>query len=528
MGVDPTERDPLIDDVLVASRDDLGSHCRLFHSDRFNRSFSRYHQELFDVINDESIQYVLLLAHRGFGKTSLFNFALPSQHIVHEKCDFIVPVSCTNTQAVMQSENLKVELQENDAIYGIVGEVKSPHFSRDEWTTATGIRVLPRGRGQQIRGILHRNSRPGLVIVDDLEDTESVMSEEQRDKTKEWFLSDVYNVIDRSKTDYRIIVVGTILHEASLLQDLREDDVENGGTWKVLDFPLCDDKFNSRWPEFMTTQQIKDLAEQYRRQGKIEVFYREYMNIAAPAEDRVFKPEFFRYYTEYEAKLDENRDVETILIIDPTKSEKAHSAYSAIVVVGFDHRTNAIYFRDVVNERLTSDALYEAAVKLVRQYRIKTVGVETTGLEEFITKPIEDFFYSRGVYVNFVELKARRGQGEYAGKTKGKAGRVASLAPYYKMGHIFHNQAVAPVLETQLLQFPRPRYWDVMDAFAYVVEMMDLGERFFTEIRTAEARDKGLSEDELFEERCKELAGEFDWMDDESPETAELLEAWTP
>ena len=35
-------------------------------------------------------------------------------------------------------------------------------------------------------------------------------------------------------------------------------------------------------------------------------------------------------------------------------------------------------------------------------------------------------------------------------------------------------------LESQLLMFPRSALWDIMDAEAYIIEMLELGERYFS------------------------------------------------
>jgi phage terminase large subunit-like protein len=75
----------------------------------------------------------------------------------------------------------------------------------------------------------------------------------------------------------------------------------------------------------------------------------------------------------------------------------------------------------------------------------------------------------RGKFYNLVELKAR-------GK---KNDRIAMLNPLYRLGYIYHNKNVSHTLENQLMAFPKSKRDDVMDAFAYVVELLELGERYF-------------------------------------------------
>jgi hypothetical protein len=76
---------------------------------------------------------------------------------------------------------------------------------------------------------------------------------------------------------------------------------------------------------------------------------------------------------------------------------------------------------------------------------------------------------AQSVQWELVELQAR-------GK---KEERVASLAPFYRRGYIYHNPDRCGVLEQQLLEFPRPSKWDVMDAAGYLAEMLDKGFMYF-------------------------------------------------
>ncbi|MCK4814577.1 hypothetical protein KA005_02310 [bacterium] len=60
--------------------------------------------------------------------------------------------------------------------------------------------------------------------------------------------------------------------------------------------------------------------------------------------------------------------------------------------------------------------------------------------------------------------------------------RVKELVPYYRGGYIYHNASCATIkkLEQQLLMFPRSALWDLMDCLAYIIEMLELGERYFS------------------------------------------------
>jgi len=155
-----------------------------------------------------------------------------------------------------------------------------------------------RGAGQQVRGILYGDNRPDLIIVDDLEDAESVRSDEQRAKTKAWFFEDVINSINRSRKDWKIVVIGTLLHEDSLLANLLEDP-----SWYHAHLSICDDNFKSNWPDFMDDEGIKKLVDQYRRMGLLDSFYREYMGVPIAKESAKFQQSMFKYYEETDDSL---------------------------------------------------------------------------------------------------------------------------------------------------------------------------------------------------------------------------------
>lgn len=500
-----------VDDLLYECSISLKKHCQVFHGsmeypngvnpqgykERFWRQFSRKHDEFFEVWDDRSVQQILVIMHRGGGKTSLFNYAAPSQAITFEQYHFIVPVSATATSATLQSDNLKSEMSQNKLIYSAIGEVKSAEkWSRDAWITANGVMVMPKGRGQQVRGILFKNYRPDLIIPDDLEDDESVMTIEQRRKTAEFFHGQLAGVVDRSSDKWRICVVGTVLHEACLLLELKSDP-----DWTVIEIPLCDKEFKSYWPAYMDNDAVLKLKKQYERMGNLDIFYREYMNQAQAKEDASFQVSYFRHYDERTENLDNDSYVETFVILDPAKTSKPQNAFSAIVAISikFSPRGNKIYIREVENEHLTYDDIYSHTFAMAEKWRANVIGYEVTGLEEFIIQPMEDFMLQGGHSFELVQLDARKGEGEYQskGSQKGKEARVGMLAPYYKRGIIYHNnEGNCQVLEDQLLEYPRAKYWDVMDATAYIIEMLSRGERHMSE--------------ELTKDRLEEYGGEDD------------------
>lgn len=470
-------------ELIGMNRDDaktLMSQCflstkvtaKILFPERFYLPFSSLHDTIFDILDDDKIQLALIIAPRGFGKTSTVNLALPAKKILFQEKKFIVPISCTATQAVMQGENLKRELMQNRMISNLFGSMKSDTFSKEMWVTSTGTAVMPRGSGQQVRGILFGDNRPDLIIVDDLEDGEAVRSEEQRAKTKAWFFEDVMNSINRSRKDWKIIVIGTLLHEDSLLANLLEDP-----GWYHAHLSICDDNFKSNWPDFMTDQQILDLVDSYRRIGLLDSFYREYMGVPIAKESARFRQEMFKYYDETSKEfVSERKALDNIVILDPAKTTKITSDETAIVGVGVDVQTPKLFVRDIIKGNLHPEEQYTACFDMADRLGARTIGIEVTSLNEFITYPLRTEMLRQKRYYNIVELKARASKEE----------RISALVPFYRLGFVYHNKQNCAVLENQLMSFPRSKKDDVMDALAYVVEMLEVGERYFVPHETAD------------------------------------------
>ena len=428
--------------------------------DRFSRPFCSLHDQIFKLIDNSTSQQVAIAAPRGFGKTTLNTIAYPARNILFKQRDFILPVSATATSAIMQGENLKRELMQNLEIKKIFGELKSDTFSKDQWITENGVMVMPRGAGQQVRGLLYKDKRPDLIVVDDLETSEGVQSEEQRKKLYDWFFSDLCNCVDRSSTNWKIVVIGTVLHEDSLLVNLLDDP-----DWDSVRLELCDDDLKSNWPDFMSDKAVAQLHTGFKLRGQLDVFYREYRNIPISTEDATFMQSYFK--DKEEKDLPPN--LLNVVIVDPAKTVKLHSADSAIVGWGVSRETHAMYVRDVVSNKLYPDELYNEMFSMVTRLNARILAVEVTSLNEFIVQPIKNEMRKRGIFCTLIELNARAK----------KADRIAQLVPFYRQGYIYHNPACCQKLESQLMAFPRSKLWDVMDAAAYIIEVMELEMAYF-------------------------------------------------
>lgn len=489
----------------------LKSFCSSLLPENFYAPFSSLHDQILGKMDvQKNKQKLVIAATRGIGKTTISR-ARAAKAILYAESKFLVYLSTSATHAEQQTENLKKDLLFSPMIKSLFGSVKfkgvtevDESWSKKTWMASVGAPcdcgqtpvgrcpycgtvgdmhftlVLPRGDGQQLRGLVWKsptgeNLRPDFVIIDDLEDDDTIENEDIRKKRKRWFFGAVRQVFPRYVKNWKMVYIDTVKHEDALIVDLLNSD-----EWDSLQLSVCDENLKSLAPDFMSDEEIKEEYDEYREQGLLDVFAREIMSVPISREDATFKPDYFRYYGEGSEEFEkERKNLISVVIVDPAKTVKQHSAETGMVVWGISLTSNKLYLRYAAGEKLHPDDIEDRAIELCDQFDAKVIGIEQTGSGEFVTYPLMNRIISMGKSIEVVPLNAKRGQGEFAGKDGGKKMRVASLVSYYRRGVIYHNEVGIGGYETQLLSFPRPKRWDIMDAAGYITEMLDKGGRFF-------------------------------------------------
>lgn len=472
-----------LQDILEACLKSTKVFAKVFFPDVFHAPFSTLHDQIFDLI-DSGEKKICIAAPRGIGKTSIA-IALCARKMLFRLANFIVYVSNSGLSAEQQTENLKFELLSNNMVKKVFGPVKSKSadgydesFSKRSWISSYDAMVCPKGSGQQVRGLLYHSKRPDLLVIDDLENTENVISDEQRMKLKTWFHSDLEKCVSRLDKNYQFVYIDTLKHEDALLQELLD-----ASDWTSIRLEICDDDYNPTAPDFMSKEEILKEVESHREKGMLDVFYRELRNIPISKEDAVFKPDMFKHYDEPDLvnpSVGKMPYLTNIVICDPAKTVKVHSADSAIVCWGIDRTSKRMYFRDCIADKMYPDELIKEALLMVQRFNAILLGVEVTSLEQFIVQPFKNEMLQRGIHPHFLELKA-------VGK---KEERVATLAAHYRHGYVYHNRAICGKLESQLMGFPKSKRWDVMDAAAYVSKIMEMEGQYFDPIDVEYTEDE--------------------------------------
>jgi len=394
-----------------------------------------FHLEIYQKLQDKSVQFQELIAFRGSAKSTIASLAFPLWSAVTGRKNFILICSDSFSQAKLLIANIIYELEGNELLEKDFGDFKT----KEEWTATSlvlknGTRIISRSRGQKVRGLRWKENRPDLIIADDVENTDSVRQKEQRDKTEEWFTGDVIPSMDIDEG--KLVLIGNLLHTDSLMIRMQKNFV-------VDQYPLIDERGNCLWSERFS----KEGLTQLRKNVVNDRFYlREYMLKIIPDEGQVITR------IEHYQKLPKLRAL--AIGCDLAISQKDSADYTAFVVAG-EGTDGKIYTLHSEHARISFNDTLSRLNDLYTNYRKvhkdipiyvgwEDVAYQRAGIEEAI----------RRYKIPVVGIK----------RSTDKRSRLQTLEPYFVSSQILLRERGDEDLELQIINFGVEAYDDLMDA----------------------------------------------------------------
>lgn len=132
----PTE----LDAIVERCGHDLREFAHTFRSEAFY--IPTPHDEETDkflrLLSDPAISHSLIIAHRGWGKTSWVVTEL-LKAILYRQTNCAMYCSLTEKSAMQRTDALKRELERNRLILSTFGDMRSDKWAQGEWCTAPFI-----------------------------------------------------------------------------------------------------------------------------------------------------------------------------------------------------------------------------------------------------------------------------------------------------------------------------------------------------------------------------------------------------
>lgn len=403
---------------------------------------------------------------RGFSKTTLTKGA-NLYELVTNSTTYGVYLSATATHAEAQLQDIKTELESNALLreaYGnqVPTRANSQSWTGDEIQLLNGAILVARGRGGQVRGLTYQGKRPNKIVLDDVEDEDSIRTKALREKTSGWFYGSVVPAgqimegaigQDWAQEPLQIINLGTLLGAESLIMELNKDP-----TFSTIKFGARVQPGLMLWPFKMSEATYLRMRDNFKLSGKLGFFAREYDSELRVDEDAVF-PSIFHYLPVALSDL-----AQRSLAIDPAISEESKADETALVVAGRHNVSGQLWFLDEwggVGKTPTEiiDKLFEYRQRWQTQLNgIEAVAYQAALIhlarEEMARR--KDFFICQPIMPGSRMTKETR--------------IVGTLSARYKNNFIKHYRPL-PKLEAALMDWPNGRV-DFPDVAAMALNLL--------------------------------------------------------
>jgi len=430
----------------------------IYFSDYVKFPTAKFQKQMFYLTEKESSREVFIVAFRGSAKSTIFSLSYPIWAMLgKQQKKFIVILSQTQNQSRLILNNIKRELETNQLLLKDYGNLADTYR---EWSTSSldiaklGVRITAASSGETIRGLRHGSYRPDLIICDDVEDIASVKTLDNRERTYAWFTSEVLPLGDFGT---RLIVVGNMLHEDSLMMKLSDYNDNQGWYSSFMKYPLIDDDGNVLWPEKYTPQAIEDLK---RSSMNDHTFEREFLLKIVPDDEQVIHREWIKYYDFPLPCKDIPIPREILLAVDLAIKKGNGRDFTAIIpfyLTGFDKELQAYVLPYIVNKQMdfpeTIAELEKLSKKLQEIFQIPPrIYVESVGYQDAVVQQL----------LTVSKLSAEAvGVGGLD-----KISRLRIVSPYVQTGKVFFPQYGSETLVSQLLNIHSTKHDDLADAFS--------------------------------------------------------------
>jgi predicted phage terminase large subunit-like protein len=445
--------------------------------------FAAFHREWWELCTSDD-KYVAICAPRAHSKSTTITVVYALTCLLFRNRRYALIVADTEAQAALFLGQIKQILMDSKEIHNLfdikLDEHGEPDFEKEtetdiivKFTDGAKFRIIAKGAEQKLRGMLWDGSRPDLVLIDDLMNEELVMNKARRDKLRRW----VYGSLIPSRSEDGIIrFVGTPMNmddpleslmpkegaRTTLITDLKVSSTRKLGMWKSVKYRAHNSDYSQLlWPQRKTVEEFKQLKQDFYEQGIPEVYSCEYL--CNPVDDsiRFFKRGDFATMSEEDRKKDKNFYITADLAI----SEKDRADYSVFCIGGMD-ADGILYVVNVIRERMDGLSIVQTILTLQKLYNPVAFGIEEMMISKAIGPFLNRAMLEENVFPNIIGMTPYRSD---------KVTRARSMQARMRAGAVKFDKAADwwEVFENEMMQFPRSKHDDCVDAMSYLGLLLD-------------------------------------------------------
>ena len=468
------------EEVLKLAYEDLIVFGKLFSPQDFLASATPdFHNEVGKYLIDRTKQQLALVLPRDHAKSTLAATAILHRILfaTKERPEFIAWIGEAQDQATDNLLWLQNHIYENPAIEYYFGDLQGDKWTKTEFTTSNGCRMIAKGTSQRLRGKKQLSTRYTGIVLDDFESELNTKTPEARRQIKDWVTAAVYPAIDFDKGGF-LWCNGTIVHYDSFLNNVVQGSrnaAKSGEdySWDVVTYKAILDNGTPLWPSRWPLKKLEERRQFYIDTGTPAKFYQEYMNQAKSPEDQIFSEEdindgLYKGHLKFDEganswyiKLDdgETKYVNIYMGVDPASTLGIRNDFSVIMVTAVT-ADNDYYVVEYWRKKVLPMECADEIFKIAKRYEpIRRINIETIAYQEMLRNYVQRRSKEEGLFLPGIE----QGIKNY-GNHKKKDRLWEGLQPMFKAGAI-HMKKSHHELIGELIDFPKGSHDDTIDAF---------------------------------------------------------------
>ena len=468
--------------------------CKAYLADQFEREFGDYALTILsilkNVIESQTREKQAIIAPREHGKSTFSSFAMPTWAALYGKKQFIFFISSNGDISANFLEKTKKALESQEIIEDF-GTQKGRTWNAEEICLKNRVWICCSGWKAGLRGI-NKDTRPDLIILDDLEDKNVMESESLRHKLESCFNEEIGR-LGTYNTDY--FYIGTLLSEDSLLAKVVKmpawkslilkrvisfpENEQFWEEWRKLYRNIPDEnRFNTSWNFYQQHKEemlkgAKVLWEDKVPESKT-IYPGGYYNVAldreAFGEDAFWKEDQseprnssdmpFRIQRYWQGLYDSPPKIQSLkLTIDPSEGKGLDN--TGYTLGGLLNGAVIVREGQLKNHKL--NAIMEHTAWFISEYpETDEIIFEENTYKEDGTEQLRKYLVEKGVYRKVTGFRS----------TDNKHNRILQLEPSMNNGSILFNNLNVEYNNEVLKYHAKAKHDDAADSLATLVKIL--------------------------------------------------------
>jgi len=420
-------------DLLLYANDPIR-----FMEDILGLELKDFHKEWIELF--EKNKFVVLLAPRGFGKTTIVGGYI-IWRIVRDPDIRILIVTINQNKANEMMTFIQHHLEKNEKLIEVFGEQKGT----GEWS-----RNQLRVKRQGMTGVAHKeptlevlgveskmiSGHYDLIVLDDITDLQNSRTEHRRRELQDWYS---HILLPMLLPDGQIIDIGTRFHQNDIHGFLMSKPSYVSKVYKAI---INEKEKKVLWPERFPYEKLVEIREQI---GK-SVFAMQFQNEFITSEDAIIKYEWIRYYDEPPQGLRRFMGVDM-----SAGGEKGD--YFVIMIIGVSE-TGDIYVLDMLRTKATLFRQFDLIKEMAEKWEPIRIGIEANAMQKLFTDEL-----IRSTTLPIKPIKS----------AIDKISRVEQMSILFETGRVFLPTNGFEALIDELSMFPKAKYDDCVDALSFAI-----------------------------------------------------------